>query len=245
MSNAKSAIVTGSSKGIGRAIVEKLASDGYNVVINYLSSKEEANLVVSYIEATYDVRAIAIRADVSVTADVQNLISKTLQAFGKISVLVNNAGILPLPQFWADLSKEKWTQTLDVNLYGTLTCIQHVVPHMKAAGQGDIVNISSTFGIEGSPYVLAYAISKAGLITLTKSLAKVLAPEITINSIAPSNIDTEMTRNAGDEFVQKVIADTPLQRLGSSAEVANAVSYLCSGGYITGQTLIVDGGYTL
>ncbi|MEO0686702.1 MAG: SDR family oxidoreductase, partial [Cyanobacteria bacterium J06649_11] len=238
---------TGAGKGIGRSIALKLAKQGANVVINYHTSKTKAIELENEIKKAFNVQAKAVKADVSNKLEVKEMMSLVEEDFGRLDVLVNNAGVLPIPQYWKSISQSAWEETISTNLFGSLNCIQAAGPLLTRNGGGTIINISSVFSLIGSPYVPAYAISKAGLNTLTISLAKDLAPDVTVNTIAPGNIDTEMTRRAGEEFVSKIIESTPLQRLGEPEDIANAVYFLSSemGRFITGQVIVVDGGFML
>ena len=238
------AVITGASRGIGKAIAETLAHEGLAVVVNYLNSSEEAAELVG--EINQFSQAIAVRADVANPNEVRLLADESLKSFGRIDVLVNNAGVILRPGAWQDITDDVWHRTMDINLYGAFNCIREFAPHLKK-NNGKVVNISSTYGIIGAAPVIAYTASKAGLLNLTRSFAKELAPSITVNAIAPGNIDTEMTTSAGDEFIRSVIESTPLKRLGSTQDVANAVSFLASSraDFITGQLLVVDGGHML
>lgn len=247
MLQGKVAVVTGASRGIGAAIALTLAKYGASVLVNYYKSESKANAMVEDLCSRYGVRALAFQADVANERAVQDMIDFALDQFGKIDILVNNAGEILLPQYWLNVSKDVWNRSLDVNLFGVLNCIRSVVPHMRKQNGGKIVNITSTYGMIGSPFVPAYVIAKAGVITLTKSLARELAPNITINAVAPGNIDTEMTTNAGQDIVAQVINATPLQRLGTPIEVAEAVCFLCSSAadFVTGEVFVIDGGHML
>jgi 3-oxoacyl-[acyl-carrier protein] reductase len=243
--NTKVAVITGASQGIGRAEALALAKDGMYIVINYLHSAKEAEELVQDIEQFS--RAKAIRADVTDPVQVQNTVEETLNIFGHIDVLVNNAGAIPRPGDWQNITEEVWQQTLDINLRGTFNCIRYFSPIFQRQQSGKIINTTSTYGIIGATPVVAYTAAKAGVIDLTRGFAKELAPYVTVNAVAPGNIDTEMTRGAGEEFVHATIESTPLKRLGTVEDVANVVSFLASSraDFITGQVIVVDGGHML
>lgn len=190
---------------------------------------------------------MSIAADIAKPLEVQRLVKETIENFGSIDVLVNNAGLIIRPGDWKNTGETEWDRTIDVNLKGTFYCIKTVAPYMLEQKKGKIVNISSAFGLIGSGGAIAYTAAKAGVINLTKTFAKVLAPYVNVNAVCPGTIETEMTLAAGDEFIRKVIEGTPLKRIGSPEDVANAVAFLASdkANFITGHALLVDGGYIL
>lgn len=239
-------IVTGSSRGIGKAIALALAREGLRVVINYLQSEKEAGEVVQEIKKM-DHDAFEVKADVAKMEDVELLVDEAIKQFGSIDYLVNNAGVILRPGDWKDITEETWRRTIDVDLKGVFNCIKVVAPYMLKQRQGKIVNLTSTYGIIGAAPVIAYTASKAGVINLTRSFAKELAPYITVNAVAPGNIETELTASAGKEFLEQVIQSTPLRRLGKPEDVANAVVFLLSdkSDFITGHVLVVDGGHMM
>ncbi|MGC4835455.1 SDR family NAD(P)-dependent oxidoreductase [Micromonospora vinacea] len=240
MSERPIALVTGASRGIGRAVAQKLAADGFRILVNYRESGQAAE------ELAEELDGVAVMADVCDVDAVRRLAADVESRFGRLDVLVNNAGAT-LAGPWSEITPAQWDATLRVNLSGVFTCIQAFAPLLTRSGNGRIVNIGSTYADIGSGFVAGYAAAKAGVVSLTKVFAKELAPSVTVNAIAPGNIDTEMTRSAGAEFLDQVIAQTPLARLGRPEEVAGAVSFLVSetGGFITGQTLVIDGGHRL
>lgn len=242
----KIAIVTGSSRGIGKATAIALAKEGAKVVVNYLKSEDKAKEVVKEIE-NLGSSAIAVKTDVANAKDVERLVNETISEFGRIDILVNNAGVIVRPDYYKDLTEESWQRSIDVNLKGVFNCTKAVTPYMLKQKSGKIVNITTTYAEMGSVYVIGYTTAKAGVITLTKAFAKELAPYITVNAIAPGNIDTDMTAGAGEEFIKMTIEQTPLKRLGKPEEVADAVVFLVSpkADFITGVTLVVDGGHSL
>jgi 3-oxoacyl-[acyl-carrier protein] reductase len=242
----KTAIVTGASRGIGEAIALRLASEGANVAICASRSTEAAEAVAEKIRASGN-QAIVQQTDVSQSESVDTLIKTTLDAWGKIDILINNAGITR-DNLLMRMKKDEWDAVLDVNLKGAYHCIKAVTRPMMKARSGRIINISSVVGLMGNAAQINYAASKAGLIGLTKSVAKELAGRnITANVVAPGFIPTEMTAKLTDDLQEKLIAQIPLGKLGSPEDVAAAVAFLASddAAYMTGQVLVVDGGMVM
>jgi 3-oxoacyl-[acyl-carrier protein] reductase len=241
----KVAVVTGASRGIGRAIALALANSGMRVVLNYLTSTEETENLAQRINEFS--QAKAIRADVADARQVQALVDETLMSFGRVDVLINNAGSIPRPGDWQGITDRTWQRTLDVNLSGVFNCIRYFAPIFLGQKSGNIINISSIYGMLGAAPVIAYTAAKAGVINLTRSFAKELAPFVNVNAIAPGVIDTEMTRSAGEEMIRQITESTPLKRLGRPEEIADLVCFLSSpkAAFITGQIIVADGGYTL
>ena len=244
----KNAIVTGSAVGVGRATVLELAKRGANVVVNYSRSEQEATETAGQVERL-GVRALVVRADVSSDQDVRAMVGRVLDAYGSIDVLVNNAATTAFVNF-ADLeglTEELWDRILAVNLKGPFFCSRAVAAHMREAGAGAIVNIASVAGIRAVGSSIAYAASKAGLINLTVALARVLAPEVRVNCVAPGFIDTRWLRQGlGPMFEplrQRTAEQTPLGRVSRPEDVAQVVLSLIEGAdFVTDQTLVVDGG---
>lgn len=239
----KVAIVTGSSRGIGKATAILFAKEGAKVVINCKDQIEDAKKVVSAIGNT---KAIFIQADVSKEEDVKRLVSETIKKFGKIDILVNNAGVIFREGDWKS-NIDIWHATMDINLTSAWLMIREVVPIMIKNGSGSIVNISSIYGFLGAASVLAYSSAKGGLITLTKSFAKELAPNIRVNAVAPGNVMTDMTKEAGKKLIEFFEKQTPLRRSAEPDEIAMAILFLVSNdaSFITGELLTVDGGYSI
>ncbi len=237
------AIVTGSARGIGREIALDLARNGCRVVINYRASATDAEGVCETIQAEgHD--AIAVQADVSDAQQAQHLAQSALDAFGTIDILVNNAGIRR-DNLLVRMSEPDWDAVIDTNLKGAFHCCKAVQRTLLRKRYGRIINVSSVVGIKGNAGQANYAAAKAGLIGLTKSLAKELAPRsITVNAVAPGFIETEMTASLTEDVVASALANIPLGRLGQPGEVASLVSFLASdlAAYITGQVLCIDGG---
>ncbi len=240
----KIVIVTGSSRGIGRATAIAFAREGANVVVNYVKNKKASDEVVAEIKILGR-DAISVQADVASEDDVKRMVKEAVQHFGAIDVLVNNAGIVwDIPIFTKTV--EQWERTIRVNLIGTFLCVKYAVPHMKDRTGASILNISSTSGIDSlSPDSADYDTSKAGVISLTKNLSQALAPNIRVNSVAPGWIDTEINKDLPKEFIESETQKIALKRWGRPEEVAKAVLFLCSedAGFITGSMLVVDGGY--
>lgn len=237
----KVAIITGSSRGIGKATAILFAKEGAKVVINYKENKTEAEKIFKEIGLD---NSLLVQADVSKEDDVNRLVKTTVDRFGKIDILVNNAGMIVRPGDWK-MGINTWQETMDINLTSAWLMTKVVVPFMKESGV--IVNLSSTVGLLGSQYVLAYSCAKEAIVALTKSFAKELAPNIRVNAVAPSNVMTDMTKGAGEELIEKMRQSTPLKRIAEPEELAKSILFLASddSSYITGHVLVVDGGYSL
>jgi 3-oxoacyl-[acyl-carrier protein] reductase len=237
------AIVTGSSRGIGRGIALRLAKEGAKVVVNYRGSEAAAAEVVGQIKADGG-EAIAVQADVSQVAEAQALIDAAKKAYGRVDILVNNAGTTR-DTLLVRMSEADWDIVIDTNLKGTFNCIKAVSRQMMRQRYGRIVNITSVSGIAGNPGQANYASAKAGIIGLTKTVAKELGSRgITCNAVAPGYVPTDLTASLPQELVDQAIERTPCGRMGTVEDIAAAVAYLASGeaGFVTGQVLAVDGG---
>ena len=236
------AIVTGSGRGIGRAIALELAKRGADVVISDVDD-ESAGAVVAEVEQLGR-RSLAVRCDVSRKGDVETLVSEAVDKLGGLEIFVNNAGITRDTLF-IRMSPEQWEQVLDVNLKGTFFGCQAAAKVMMKARNGSIVNVASVVGMMGNPGQANYASSKAGVITLTRTLAKELASRnVRVNAVAPGFIETEMTGKLDDKARDAFLEHIPLKRPGTPDDVAQAICWLCSpyASYLTGQTIAIDGG---
>jgi NAD(P)-dependent dehydrogenase (short-subunit alcohol dehydrogenase family) len=232
------ALITGGSKRIGRSIALRLAADGADIIINYDSSKSEAEALINELKSLGR-RAIAVQADVSHRADVQRLFTATENEFGRLDILVNNAGMFFAAKF-AELTEEQWDHIMNVNLKSQFLCAQSAAPIMKRQGRGRIINLSSLGGLLPWPGYTHYCVSKAGSIMLTRCLARALGPEILVNSIAPGTIQFP-----GEPPDEDYIRRVPLHRTGTGEDIAEAVAYLTKADFVTGQILVVDGGRSL
>lgn len=237
------AVVTGGSRGIGRAIALKLAEQGASVVVNYTSNSQAADDVVETIEKMGS-KALAVKADVSNAEDIKNLIKTTESELGKIQILINNAGITR-DGLLIRMKEEEWDDVLNINLKGVFLATKMIGKTMLKQKQGSIVNVTSVVGLMGNAGQANYAASKAGVIGFTKSVAKEFASRnINVNAVAPGFIQSDMTDKLGEEVIENYMNAIPLGRLGVADDVANLVSFLVSdaSNYITGQTIQVDGG---
>ncbi len=247
-SNHKVALVTGSATGIGRACALRFAENGFHVVVNYSRSEADARETLKLVEACH-VRGLLVQCDVGNDADVRNLIHTVEREFGRLDVLVNNAGTT-----WfidhknlEEMTEEKWDRILQVNLKGPFFCIRAAVPLLRKSGGGAVVSISSVAGLSGDGSSIAYAASKGALNTMTKSLARALGPEIRVNAVCPGPVDTRWLRAVmSPDELEKRTAHFPMQRPALPEDIADAVIYLANGTSLTtGQCLVVDGGRTM
>lgn len=242
----KVAVVTGSSRGIGRAIALELAARGAKVVVNYNSNSAAAEEVVGKITESGG-EAIAVQADVSKLEQAKALIKAAAAEYGKLDILVNNAGITR-DNLMALMKEEDWDLIMETNLKSAFNCSKAALRFMMRKRYGRIINITSVAGLSGNAGQTNYSASKAGLIGLTKALAREIgARSITVNAIAPGFVETDLTRELPDDLKQAVIEITPLGRWGTGEDVAYAVAFMASdeASYITGQTLSVDGGMVM
>jgi NAD(P)-dependent dehydrogenase (short-subunit alcohol dehydrogenase family) len=232
------ALVTGAAKRIGRSIALRLAADGADVVVNYATSKAEADEVVRELRAMGR-RAIAVQADVSRRTEVERLFVAAEEEFGRLDILVNNAGVFFEARF-EELTDEQWDRIMNANLKSQFLCAQVAAPIMKRQGHGRIINLSSLGGILPWPAYTHYCVSKAGAIMLTRCLARALGPEILVNSVAPGTIQFP-GEPPDEEYIRRV----PLHRTGTGDDIAGAVAYLATADFVTGQVIRVDGGRSL
>ena len=243
MEENKVAVITGGTTGIGKEIALELAKNGYNIAINYRNETDTMNDLKQEIESN-NVKCIFVRADVSNFEETENMVKEIINEFEKIDVLVNNAGITQ-DGLIMRMKKESFDQVVNINLGGTFNVTRNVVPYMVKQRSGRIINVSSVVGITGNAGQSNYAASKAGIIGLTKSLAKELSSRgILVNAIAPGFIETKMTDKLGENVKQSILEQIPLGRMGEPKEVAKVVKFLASddSSYITGQVIHIDGG---
>ena len=233
------ALVTGSSRGIGRQIAIDLSRAGASVVLNCFDDLRGAERVMQELESS-PAGHLVVKADVSNGAQVRQLAKRCLSVFGRIDVLVNNAGVT-LGAELHDITESMWDRVIDVNLKGTFLCSQEIGKHMTKAGWGRIINLASTAGISPLAQSHHYVASKSGIIGLTRVLALSLAPTVTVNAVAPGFVSVDQSRKRSD-----IVDRIPLGRLATPADIARVVTFLATdGGYITGQTIVVDGGFTI
>lgn len=243
MLKGKCAIVTGAAKGIGKAIALKLASLGANIVLNYRSSEKEAVEVADEIKEL-GVEVLTVKADISKLEEVEGLVKAAKEKFGSIDIMVNNAGITK-DTLILRMKEEDFDSVIDVNLKGVFNCMKAITPIMVRQKQGKIISISSVVGIAGNAGQVNYSASKAGIIGMTKSLAKELGSRgVNVNAVAPGFIETDMTNTLGEKVKEEAEKNIPLKRFGTAEDVAECVAFLASGAsdYITGQVIQVDGG---
>ncbi len=241
----KVALITGSSRGIGRACADALAHRGYAVCINYIERQDKAEELCRKL-LDEGLEAMCFRADVSDRAAVHDMVEAVRDCLGEVTLLVNNAGIARQSQF-QDISEEYWRRIFDVNLNGAFNTIQEVLPGMLDRHSGCIVNISSIWGLHGASCEVAYSATKHAIVGLTRSLAQELAPtNIRVNCVAPGVINTDMVQVLGRETLDMLAADTPLRRLGRPEDIAETVAFLASdsASFITGQIICSDGGFS-
>lgn len=246
MLKGKVAIVTGSGRGIGKAIALKLAENGANIVINDIPGSDYADETKKEIESL-GVKAIVVRGDVRNTADVENLVNTAVDTFGQIDILVNNAGITR-DGLMLRMTEEDWDMVVDINLKGAFNCIKAVARPMMKKRSGSIINIASVVGVMGNAGQANYTASKAGLIGLTKTVAKEFSSRnIRANAVAPGFIESHMTDVLPEDVKKQYFDAIPLSKFGTTEDVAKAVLFLASdlSSYITGQTINVDGGLVM
>ena len=242
MEENKVALITGGTRGIGKAIAKKFAENGYDLIINYVSENTDLEKLKKDINSNNEI--LFVRANVGDFNSCEELVKKAIEKYGKIDVLVNNAGITR-DNLIMRMKEEDFDKVINTNLKGTFNVTKNVVPYMMKKRSGKIVNISSVVGVSGNAGQCNYAASKAGIIGFTKSIAKELASRnILANCVAPGFIDTDMTEVLSDTVKENINSQIPLKRMGSAEEIAKAVYFLAGedNTYITGQVLNVDGG---
>lgn len=246
MNERKVALVTGATRGIGKAIALELADNGYDIVLNYRNANDELKQTQKEIEEK-NVNCFLVYGDISKFEDCENIAKQAIEEFGRIDVLVNNAGITR-DGLIMRMKKEDFESVIDTNLTGTFNMTRNVVPFMIKQKNGRIINLSSVVGITGNAGQTNYSASKAGVIGFTKSLAKEVASRnILVNAIAPGFIETDMTKVLSDNVKEAILNQIPLKRMGEAKEVAKLVKFLVSDDskYITGQVINVDGGMVM
>ena len=244
MEEKKVALITGGSRGIGKEIVKKFAENNYNIVVNYISDNTDLESLKKEFENT---QVLFVKTDVTNYESCENMVNEAIKEFGKIDVLVNNAGITK-DTLLMRMKEEDFDKVLNVNLKGTFNMTKSIIPYMMKRKYGKIVNISSVVGVIGNAGQSNYAASKAGIIGFTKSIARELASRnILANCVAPGFIETDMTDVLSDSVKEHIYSQIPLKKMGEAKEVANAVYFLASeeNTYITGQVLNVDGGMVM
>lgn len=239
----KVALITGATRGIGKQIAVTLAKEGYNIALNYRTQNDDLKTTQKEIESL-NVKCLAVHGDVSNYEECEEFVKSIIEKFGRIDVLVNNAGITK-DMLLMRMKKEDFEQVVDINLIGTFNVTKNVINYMLKARSGRIINISSVVGISGNAGQTNYSASKAGIIGFTKSLAKEVASRnILVNAVAPGFIQTNMTDILKDEVKEEIAKNIPLKRMGTAQDVANVVKFLTSedSSYITGQVINIDGG---
>lgn len=236
-------LITGASRGIGSAIAKSLAKENYNIVINFRENEIEAKRVFDEIKE-YNSNVLMIKADIRKTEDVENMFLEIEKNFGNVDILINNAGISSV-KFFQDITEEEWEDMFNVNVHGAYRCIKRAIPSMISNRYGKIIGISSIWGVTGGSLEAHYSATKGAIISMNKALAKELGYSgITVNTVAPGGIDTDMLKNISKENLEEYCSEFPLQRLGKPEEIASVVKFLISkdSSYITGQVINVNGG---
>lgn len=240
----KTIIVTGGSRGIGASIVKELANKDYNIVLNYNNSEEKAKQIQKEL-LEKNIKIEIFKADVSKRENVKELVKFALEKFKTIDVLINNAGIDQVKMFM-DITDEDWNKMIQTNLNSVFYCTQEVLPTMIHNKNGNIINISSIWGITGASCEVHYSVAKAGIDGMTKALAKELGPSnIRVNSIAPGAILTDMNSGYTNEEIKDMESQIPLRRFGNSIEIAKCVNWLIEDNYTTGQIISPNGGWVI
>ena len=240
----KTVIVTGGSRGIGAAIVEELASNNYNIVLNYNNSEQSAKQIQNELQEN-GINIEIFKADVSKRDEVKELIDFTIKKYNNIDVLINNAGIDQIKLFM-DTTDEDWKNIIQTNLTSVFYCSQEVLKNMIHNTNGCIINISSIWGITGASCEVAYSASKAAIDGMTKALAKEMGPSnIRINSIAPGFVETDMNKNIPEEEIEEIKNEIPLGRISKPEEITKSIKWLIEDEYVTGQIISVNGGWNI
>lgn len=238
------AIVTGASRGIGREIAKSLAKQNIKVIANYNNSEEKAIELKKELEAE-GIMIDIVKADVSQREEIRNLVKYVIEEYGKIDILINNAGISEYKLF-TDETDEDWNRVINTNLYSAFVTSQEVIPNMIKNKNGCIINISSVWGMVGASMEVLYSVSKAGIDGLTKALAKELGPSnIRVNAIAPGIVDTDMCKNFTKEELEDIKEEIPLERIGKVEDISKCINWLIDDNYTTGQIISINGGWII
>lgn len=242
----KTVLITGGARGIGKAMSKAFAKEGYNVLVNFNKSENEAKELYTILnEKNFSVKLF--KSDISNREDVENMVDYCIKEFGGLDVLVNNAGVSQ-DKLFTDITDEDWDNMMNINLKGSFYCSQVALKYMISEKKGNIINISSIWGISGASCEVHYSITKAGIIGMTKALAKEVGPSnIRVNSIAPGVINTDMLSGYNEEDIDALVEETPLMRLGTPEDIANCAIFLASdkSNFITGQVISPNGGFVI
>ncbi|MDM9942324.1 SDR family oxidoreductase [Clostridioides difficile] len=242
----KTVLITGGAKGIGKAMSKAFAKEGYNVLVNFNKSENGAKELYTILnEKNFSVKLF--KADISNREDVEDMVDYCIKEFGGLDVLVNNAGVSQ-DKLFTDITDEDWDNMMNINLKGSFYCSQVALKYMISEKKGNIINISSIWGISGASCEVHYSITKAGIIGMTKALAKEVGPSnIRVNSIAPGVINTDMLSGYNEEDIDVLVEETPLMRLGTPGDIANCAIFLASdkSNFITGQVISPNGGFVI
>ncbi|EQK03483.1 TPA: SDR family oxidoreductase [Clostridioides difficile] len=242
----KTVLITGGARGIGKAMSKAFAKEGYNVLVNFNKSENEAKELYTILnEKNFSVKLF--KADISNREYVENMVDYCIKEFGGLDVLVNNAGVSQ-DKLFTDITDEDWDNMMNINLKGSFYCSQVALKYMISEKKGNIINISSIWGISGASCEVHYSITKAGIIGMTKALAKEVGPSnIRVNSIAPGVINTDMLSGYNEEDIDALVEETPLMRLGTPEDIANCAIFLASdkSNFITGQVISPNGGFVI